>query len=400
MYASTRIALGAAFVAVAVALTGLPAGAAPTARAAAPHTEPISVTPGGKAGGGDSGHAVISRDGRYTAFSSTATDLVPGKPGGVFVRDLRTGKLERVAAGLAPSISADGRYVAVGSTFRLHDRRTGRTERLDTGLPKGFTPSGEISLGADARHAVYVASSEEEGYVVFLRDRAKGTTERISHPKPTWETRNAFAPTVSDDGNRVVYQYTYAGGPRGDDWGDIWMLDRATGKRTLIDRSYDGSPTERESLEPSISGDGRTVVFESRDTHLVTGDDDGSWNVFAHTVATGKNRRLHATHGGPHAAYTRNPAVGADGRFVTFTSWVEEAGSQDGAEYPVYLRDLKKGTTVLLTPDTTGGTATAYVEPGMIADGAARIAFESQDPSLVPGGDTNDARDVFVRHTR
>lgn len=255
MYAGTRTTLAAALVAATVALTGLSASAAPTA----PRTEPISVTPGGKTGNGDSGHVVLSRDGRYAAFSSTATDLVPGKPGGVFVRDLRTGKLERVASGLAPSISADGRYVAVGSTFKLHDRRTGRTERLDTGLPKGFTPSGE-----------------EEGYVVFLRDRAKGTTERISHQKPTWETRNAFAPTVSDDGNRVVYQYTCAGGPRGDDWGDIWMLDRAQGKRTQIDRSHDGSTTERESLEPSISGDGRTVVFESRDTRLIPDDSDGS----------------------------------------------------------------------------------------------------------------------------
>ncbi|MDX2606650.1 hypothetical protein PV379_38855 [Streptomyces caniscabiei] len=393
MYARTRTALAAALVAAAVALTGPASTAAP----GAPRTEPISVTPGGKAGDSASEHVVISRDGRHLAFSSTATDLVPGKPGGVFVRDLRTGRLERVAAGAAPAISADGRYVAVGSTFRLHDRRTGRTERLDTGLPDGFTPSGELSLSADARYAVLVASADE-GRVVFLRDRARGTTERISHPRPTWEPRDAFAPTVSDDGERVVYQYTYANGPRGDDWCDIWMLDRATGERTRIDRSHDGSPTERESLEPSISGDGRTVVFESRDTRLVPNDRDGSWNVFVHTVATGENRRLHAAYGGPHNAHTRNPAVSADGRHVTFTSWVEEPGG--GSRHPVHLRDLKRGTTVLLTPDPTGGTATASVEPGAIADGAGRVAFVSGDPALIPGGDTNDAPDVFVRHTR
>ncbi|MFE7840035.1 hypothetical protein ACFU53_29460 [Streptomyces sp. NPDC057474] len=57
------------------------------------------------------------------------------------------------------------------------------------------------------------------------------------------------------------------------------------------------------------------------------------------------------------------------------------------------------GTTVLVPPDTTGGTATAYVEPGMIADGGGRVALESQDPTLIPAGDTNDARAVFVRHT-
>ena len=68
--------------------------------------------------------------------------------------------------------------------------------------------------------------------------------------------------------------------------------------------------------------------------------------------------------------------------------------------HPVHLRDLKRGTTVLLTPDPTGGTATASVEPGAIADGAGRVAFVSGDPALVPGGNTNDAPDVFVRHTR
>ncbi|WP_371576717.1 hypothetical protein [Streptomyces sp. NBC_01314] len=66
----------------------------------------------------------------------------------------------------------------------------------------------------------------------------------------------------------------------------------------------------------------------------------------------------------------------------------------------MYLRDLKRGTTVLVSPDTTGGTATAHVEPGMIADGAGRVVLESQDPALVPAGDTNEARDVFVRHAR
>ncbi|UUU30685.1 hypothetical protein JIX56_12645 [Streptomyces sp. CA-210063] len=100
MYVTTRTALTAAVVAATVALTGLSANAAP----AAPRTEPISVTPEGKAGNGASGDVVISRDGRYAAFSSDATDLVPGDPGGIFVRDLRTGKLERVAGGSAPSI--------------------------------------------------------------------------------------------------------------------------------------------------------------------------------------------------------------------------------------------------------------------------------------------------------
>ncbi|MFD3498265.1 TolB family protein [Streptomyces sp. NPDC058676] len=405
-----RAALAATVVAAtaAMTLTGSAVSAAPSAAPSAPHTEPVSVTPDNKAGNGASSGAVTSRDGRYVAFSSSASDLLPGAPeGGVFVRDLRTGKLRHVAVGGSPSLSADGRHLAytTGTEVRLRDLRTGRTERLDTGIPASYgTGRADVALSGNARYAVFTAGGqydgEEGGSVVFLHDRVTGTTERVSHPKPTWEPRNAGAPTVSDDGSRVVYDYRYANGPRGDDWGDVWMLDRGTGARTQIDRSHDGSQTQRESLLPSISGDGRTVVFESADTNLVPDDTDGSWNVFVHDVASGANQRVHATHGGPATAYTRAPAVSSDGRYVTFSSRVDEPGSRWGTENPVYLRDLKTGETVLVTPDTTGGTATAEVAPGGIANGARRIAFTSPDATLIEGGDVNDGYDVLVRHLR
>ena len=56
--------------------------------------------------------------------------------------------------------------------------------------------------------------------------------------------------------------------------------------------------------------------------------------------------------------------------------------------------------TTLVTPDTSGGTATADVLPGRIADGARRILFRSSDPALIPAGDDNDGPDAFVRHLR
>ncbi|MEW2404247.1 hypothetical protein [Streptomyces sp. NPDC046862] len=404
-----RAALTAAVVAVtaAAALTGPAASAAP----GAPHTEPVSVTPEGKAGDHPSGPAVISRDGHYLAFTSEATDLLPGASnGGMFVRDLRTGRTrwagygEGVSvSGDVVSISDDGRrlaFVSAGDVW-LRDLRTGRNTAFGIQVPEGFTGLPRaVSVSPNGRYAVFTLQETDEGNVVFLYDRKTGTTERISHPRPTWEPRNAYQPTVSDDGLRVVYQYNYANGPRGDDWGDVWLYDRATGARTQIDRSYDGSKTEKESLNPSISGDGRTVVFESRDTHLVPDDTDKSGNVFVHTIATGANQRIHGTQGGPGEASTRNAAVSADGRYVTFKSEVKEPGSQYGWEYPVYVRDLKTGTTTLVTPDTAGGTATADVVPGQIADGARRIVFQSSDPTLIPAGDTNDGADVFVRHLR
>lgn len=376
---------------------------APTASAGpgAPHTRPVSVTPEGKAGGGASYNAVISRNGRYVFFTSAAEDLDPNVPhGGLYIRDLRTGKIRFSGFGGVVAVLNDGRYAYSWSDdVVLNDPRTGEEEKFGIEIPEGYEgPVGEVSISPNARYAVYTLNETGQGRVVFLRDRIAGTTERISQPKPTWEPRAAGSPTVSDDGRRVVYQYNYSNGPRGDDWGDVWMYDRTTGERTQIDRSYDGSQTTRESLEPSISGDGRTVVFESADTHLVPDDTDGSWNVFVHTVATGANRRIQAPGDAPAHVYTRDPAVSANGRYVTFMGRVD--GLPGGTRNPVYLRDLRKGTTTLVTPDPAGDPASAQVEPGGIADGARRIVFVSRDGTLIPGGDTNDERDVFVRHLR
>lgn len=122
--------------------------------------------------------------------------------------------------------------------------------------------------------------------------------------------------------------------------------------------------------------------------------------MFVHNIATGTNQRIHGTQGGPGEVHTRSAAVSADSRHVTFTSEVKEPGSQYGSEWPVYVRDLRTGSTTLVTPDTTGGTAAADVLPGGIADGARRIVFRSADPALIPAGDGNDGPDVFVRHLR
>ncbi|MHA5051821.1 hypothetical protein [Streptomyces sp. SD15] len=129
MYTSTRAALAAALVAAVTATAAL-TGAAASAVPRAAHTEPVSVTPAGKAGNASSSAAVISRDGRYTAFASTASDLVRGDTdnvSNVFVRDLRTGDVKTgttvlvtpdttggtASAEVAPgAVAADARRIA------------------------------------------------------------------------------------------------------------------------------------------------------------------------------------------------------------------------------------------------------------------------------------------------
>ena len=92
-------------------------------------TEVASVDNSGKLGNRDSSESAISSNGRFVAFESKASNLVPGDTNGksdIFVHDRQTGSTEMVSTDSSgiqgnnggcfiPVISADGRYVAFES---------------------------------------------------------------------------------------------------------------------------------------------------------------------------------------------------------------------------------------------------------------------------------------------
>jgi Tol biopolymer transport system component len=100
-------------------------------------TERVSVASGGAQGNAFSFNVSVSADGRFVAFASEATELVPGdtnNTGDVFVRDRQSGTTERVSVATSgvqgssnsgdPSISADGRFVAFGASPRTSSPAT------------------------------------------------------------------------------------------------------------------------------------------------------------------------------------------------------------------------------------------------------------------------------------
>jgi Tol biopolymer transport system component len=90
-------------------------------------TERVSVSSAGSLGNGHSQAPSISSDGRYVAFDSYASNLMPDdtRDRDIFVHDRQTGVTEQVSVDSAgnqanndsyyPAISGDGRYVAFGS---------------------------------------------------------------------------------------------------------------------------------------------------------------------------------------------------------------------------------------------------------------------------------------------
>ena len=95
-------------------------------------TERVSLGPNGVQGDGPSEDTALSADGRFVAFASYASNLVPGDTNGgsdnepdAFVHDRQTGRTTRVSVGpngrqsnsssYQPALSADGRFVAFQS---------------------------------------------------------------------------------------------------------------------------------------------------------------------------------------------------------------------------------------------------------------------------------------------
>ncbi|MEU6403444.1 hypothetical protein [Streptomyces sp. NPDC046985] len=411
---AVRAAGGTALVTL-LALLTVP-GAAPPASAAGrgPRVERVSVSAHGAQGDGDSLAPSISADGRYVAFESDATDLVPGDADGqrdVFVKDVRTGRLVRVTAQGAgapagaeayqPSLSADGRYVAFTSEWTypvpmgppgrqsdvyVRDLRTGSTTKVDRGLDEGYgVVSRDPSISADGRYVAFVAGAAPwyplglHGEVrVYVRDLWTGATRRVSAAPGPQGDREAKAPHITPDGGAVAYStdQPHVSGPP---VGYLYAWRRATGRAERVDVTYDGSDTTpKPSRFTGISADGRYVLFDSESDKMVPGARHTGGCL--RDLVTHRTRTVDAP--GDPAAYTSaGPFLGASHDYVV---------SVDGHEY---VRDVRTAHARSLLHDDTAMDALVY-------DADTRVAaFQSWKKDWVPG-DTNVLGDVFLVRLR
>jgi Tol biopolymer transport system component len=303
-------------------------------------TERVSVGPGGVEGNGDSGmlsllgEADISRDGRFVAFASEASNFVAGDTpltADVFVHDRATHTTELVSRGVdglpaggssAPSISGDGRFVAFRSSsdrllpdgnpnLRDHvyvvDRRTGAVERADVADDGTLADGGafRVKISADGRVVAFdsdagnlVAGDGDQASDVFVRDRRRGRTEGISNRRPTdtFEGQSLLS-SVSGDGRFVGFESTDPTLVPDDQNGffsDAFVFDRERRRLRLVSRNRDGVSGNDDSFGPLVSDDGREVVFSSRASDLVRGDTNQATDVFARDLERGRTERLAA----------------------------------------------------------------------------------------------------------
>jgi len=413
------------------------------AAAAAPGTtERVSVASDGTQGNSISALSSVSGDGRYVAFNSPASNLVPGDTNGtidVFVHDRAAGATTRVSVATDgtqgdrgssfPSISGDGRYVAfhsaatnlvpgdstaTGDDVFVHDRATGTTTLASVAMGGGPAGGAEndfpAAISGDGRYIAFVGGNnlvpgDTNGTLdVFVHDRVTGSTERVSVASDGSQGNfGGVDPAISSDGRYVAFSSRSTNLVPGDTNGasDVFVRDRAAGTTGRVSVATDGTEGDSPSggnAANAVSGDGRYVAFTSSASNLVPGDTNGTGDIFVHDRATGTTSRVSvATDGTQSNGSSRRPAVSGDGRYVAFGSSASNLvpGDTNGAE-DVFVHDRAAGTTARVSV-ATDGTESNGGSGGAAINGDGRYVSFSSSASNLVAGDTNGTTDVFVR---
>lgn len=230
---------------------------------------------------------------------------------------------------------------------------------------------------------------------VFLRNRVGERTIRVTRGND-----GSFDPSVSGDGRFVVFD-SDATNLIADDLNsstDIFIFDRTNRDISVASLGADHRRTNFDSYEPAISADGRAIVFSSYATDVVSGDTNGKSDIFVRLRRRRLTRRVSVRSNGAQAnGPSISPDVSAKGRFVVFESLASNlVGGDSNETYDVFIRDRDEDKTRRLSVSSSGKQARKPShEPAVSADGSV-VAFWSSASTLVHG-DTNHREDIFVR---
>lgn len=388
-----------------------------------------------------SGDGQLSANSRYELFNSYADNLVVGDSNGlkdVFLKDLQTGAIQLVstdAAGVqgnassdSNSISADGRYVAFTSSASnlvtgdtngvadifVKDLQTGVVQNVSTDAAgtQGNGASAWASFSADGRYVVFrsaasnlVAGDNNNVLDIFVKDLQTGAIQRISTDVNGVEGNGISGPAAtsfSANGRYVVFDSWASNLVTGDTNGvpDVFVKDLQTGAVQRVSTDAAGAQGNDSSGYSAISADGRYVTFTSWASNLAGTDNNGSGNsdVYVKDMKTGAIQRVSTdaagVQGDSGSAYS---SISADGRYVVFTSWASNLtgfDSNGAGNSDVYIKDLQTGAIQRLSNNSAGiqgDNASAYAS--FSADGHF-ITFTGWASNLV-AGDSNGFSDIF-----
>ncbi|MEP6693741.1 MAG: PKD domain-containing protein [Chloroflexota bacterium] len=272
------------------------------------------------------GKREISDDGRYVVFASTATNLVDANTNGksqVYVKDMLTGVVTRAsvdASGAAgndtstvPALSGNGHvvaFVSLAANFSplaashtsqvfVRDLELGTTTLesvTSTGAIVAGRPSTSPALSADGHYLVFESQAQLDprdrdgltGWDVYLRDRTLGTTAFASLTGNTFSGTDSRGPSISADGRWVAFysmDNLFVPGDVNSTF-DVFLYDRMTAAVSLASQNDAGQQANAASTAPSVSSDGRLVLFVTTASNLVTSPSSTGAQLYTHDMRT------------------------------------------------------------------------------------------------------------------
>jgi len=209
-------------------------------------------------------------------------------------------------------------------------------------------------------------------------------------------------PSISANGRFIVYHST-ADNLVADDTNhasDIFYHDKKTGATYRINLSSLGEGND-DSVDPRISDNGRYVVYSSAATNLVEGDTNVKYDIFLFDSKKGATRRVSVGNSGEQSnGGSYIPAISANGRYVVYDSYASNLVSFDrNLSRDVFLYDKKTGKTSMISVNNEGKPGNADSSSARISNNGRFVVFHSDALNLV-AGDVNNASDIFLRDTQ
>jgi Tol biopolymer transport system component len=259
----------------------------------------------------------------------------------------------------------------------------------------GNGSSRGAAISSDGRFVVFESGATnlvlgtEASSGLYLRDRFMGTTERI--PLPAGETIMWGGPSISGDGRFVVFPGT---GPQ---VGNaivttyVYLHDRIA---STTERISVTPPDFLASMSPQISRDGRAIVYLSLTATPLNAD--GVFDVLVYDRETRQTVTANTTSAGQviSAPYDMDLAVAisGDGRVVAFPFSAALVPGTAGGQ--VFVHDLVTRETTIASTTNSGTPSGGHFRPAL-SDNGRFVAFYSSY-ALVPD-DTNGMPDTYIR---
>lgn len=313
----------------------------------------------------------LSYDGHLVAFATKAALEASDTNGltDIYVKDLNTNTLRRV------SVAADG---------------SGANGE-----------SSSISLSADGRYVAFVSAASNlvagdtnQVSDVFVKDLQTGAVRLVSSNNGVIGNGQSLYPVLSADGHSIAFVSRATNLAAGTvvERQNVYLKNLDTDALSVVSSSSSGAISQTaDAFGPSLSADGRYVVFNSSASDLVSNPGTTEQRIYLKDTQTGAIRFILPTNFS--AAATQ---ISADGSHVAFSTYYPYSGLDTNGGLDGYLRNVITGDTRQISPSDQPGRGHGFGSEVSISSDATRAVFTGSVADFV-GNQDSSVNQVYVR---